>query len=365
MRHLLLPLVPLALCFFIAAQDGSQSTGTQPVTTAGGTVNKIAKFDGKADITNSQLFDNGTNVGVGTSSPSTKLDVNGGATIRGSLFLPATGNATHGTGKSSQPMTQTASVFNSSTGTAVAQNFRWQAEPVANDTANASGSLNLLYFSGTNPPQETGLNINPSGQITFATGQAFPGTAQLSAANTFTGNQTVNGNVAATAFSGDGSALTSLQGASVQGSVATAVSSSFSTTATTANNALMLGGLPPSAYAPAGSQPAIVASVSLTNLQGDIPTTTLINPLQNATYRLSGNELGLSGCNSNPPAIVYLNWNDDGSIRGAAVSSSDPFVQGWITWTLVIRVSAGTPLTYSTGANCTPYELYMTVEQLQ
>jgi hypothetical protein len=44
-------------------------TGTTPVTTAGGTVNKLAKFDAKADITNSRIFDNGTNVGIGTVAP--------------------------------------------------------------------------------------------------------------------------------------------------------------------------------------------------------------------------------------------------------------------------------------------------------
>ena len=37
----------------------------QPVTTGGGTPQALAKFDGAADIANSQIFDNGKNVRIG------------------------------------------------------------------------------------------------------------------------------------------------------------------------------------------------------------------------------------------------------------------------------------------------------------
>jgi hypothetical protein len=40
-------------------------TGAQPVTTGGGTPQALAKFDGAADIANSQIFDNGKNVRIG------------------------------------------------------------------------------------------------------------------------------------------------------------------------------------------------------------------------------------------------------------------------------------------------------------
>jgi hypothetical protein len=62
------------------------------------------------------------------------------------------------------------------TGTAVTQNFQWQAEPLSNNTSTESGSLNLLFGQGSNKLAETGLNIASNGQITFATGQTFPGT---------------------------------------------------------------------------------------------------------------------------------------------------------------------------------------------
>ena len=57
--------------------------GTTPVTTAGGTVNHLAKFDASADIKNSIIFDNGTNVGIGTTSPAAKLAVNGNVSAAG------------------------------------------------------------------------------------------------------------------------------------------------------------------------------------------------------------------------------------------------------------------------------------------
>lgn len=43
------------------------------VTTPGGTVNYMPKFKGTTSIGNSQIYDNGTNVGIGTSAPKTKL----------------------------------------------------------------------------------------------------------------------------------------------------------------------------------------------------------------------------------------------------------------------------------------------------
>jgi len=199
------------------------ATGTTPVTTAGGTVNKLAKFDAAADITSSQIFDNGTNVGIGNTAPAAKLDVTGAATVRGLLSLPTTGTATATAGKNSQPIGWTASAFNSGTATAVNQIFRWQAEPAGNNTATTSGTLNLLYATGTATPAETGLKIASNGRITFATGQTFPGTItgltpgtdltgggtsgtvtlnldttkvpQLKANNSFTGTQSIIGSL--------------------------------------------------------------------------------------------------------------------------------------------------------------------------
>ena len=131
---------------------------------------------------NSVLFQSGTGssakIGINTAAPGATLDVNGGENVHGILNLLATGTATAAAGKNSQPQDFTASVFNSSTATAVAQKFQWQAEPVSNNTASASGAMSLLYATGSGAVAETGLKINNKGQLTFAAGQAFPGTGK-------------------------------------------------------------------------------------------------------------------------------------------------------------------------------------------
>jgi hypothetical protein len=131
---------------------------------------------------NSVLFQSGSGntakIGINTTTPAATLDVNGGENVHGILNMTATGTATATAGKNSQPQDFSASVFNKTTATAVTQKFQWQAEPVGNDTATASGAMSLLYATGTAAPAETGLKINSKGVLTFAAGQTFPGTGK-------------------------------------------------------------------------------------------------------------------------------------------------------------------------------------------
>jgi len=266
------------------------------VTTAGGTVNKLAKFDATADITSSQVFDNGTSVGIGNTAPGAKLDVSGAAIVRGLLNLPATGTATATGGKNSQPIGWVASAFNSGTATAVNQTFRWQAEPAGNNTATTSGTLNLLYATGTATPAETGLKVASNGRFTFAAGQTFPGTvtsvlagtdltalvsgstttlslnttatdaryARLGTANTFTGNQAVTGGITATGtisgtLSGNGAAVTSV-------------------------NAALLGGLAPGAFAQVSASNTFIGNQNIAgNLSVNSPTGSVVQGVVSGT----------------------------------------------------------------------------------
>jgi hypothetical protein len=171
---------------------------SNPVTGTG-TVNFVPLWDSTSDIISSVLFQAGTGstakIGINSTTPASTLDVKGGSTIRGTLSLPSAGTATASKGANSQPLTLAASAFNSSTSKAVAQTFQWQAEPAGNDTSNPSGTLNLLFGSGTNKATETGLNIADNGQINFAAGQTFPGT----------GNGTITGVTAGSGLTGGGS----------------------------------------------------------------------------------------------------------------------------------------------------------------
>jgi trimeric autotransporter adhesin len=167
--------------------SGSTATGftsspmaPPPATITGsGTTNFLPLWTGTTTQGNSAVFQSGTGasakVGINTNTPATTLDVNGASTMRGAVTLSATSAATASAGKSSQPQNLVASAFNSTSSTAVNQTFRWQAEPTANNTISASGTLNLLFGKGTATPAETGLKIANNGRITFAPGQTFPG----------------------------------------------------------------------------------------------------------------------------------------------------------------------------------------------
>ncbi len=235
-----------------AAANGSvTSATTSDVTTSGGTENAVPLFTTSTNIQNSILVQSGR----------------AAISVAGKLNLPATGIATSSAGKDSQVQTLVASSYNSSTSAAVTQTFQWQAEPAGNDTSSPSGSLNLLFGSGTATPAETGLNIASNGLITFATGQTFPGTgdgtitgvtagtdltgggtsgnvtlnvntsalnstyAQLGAANTFTGNQAITGN------------LTDTGNITATGSISAASETVTSTTGTAVNVTGLIQGL--------------------------------------------------------------------------------------------------------------------------
>ncbi len=231
--------------------SGSALPPASNVTTTGGTANALPLWTTGTNIQSSVVAQTGSGatakIGIGTTAPTTTLDVHGGAAIRGVFTLPSTGTATATAGKFSQPESLVASSFSSSTTSAVNQTFHWQAEPANNNTANPSATLNLLYGLGTATPTETGLRIGPKGIIAFAPGQTFPGNGtitgvtagtdltgggtsgtvtlnldttkvpRLAAANTFTANQTVNGAVTATSFSGNGAALTNVNAAKLDG----------------------------------------------------------------------------------------------------------------------------------------------------
>lgn len=65
----------------VLSDIGAQGTITNPVTGTG-TTNYVSKWSSSSEQTDSQIFDNGTNVGIGTILPTEKLDVNGILRVR-------------------------------------------------------------------------------------------------------------------------------------------------------------------------------------------------------------------------------------------------------------------------------------------
>jgi hypothetical protein len=121
------------------------------VTTTGGTLYAIPMFSTATNIQSSILTQAGTTIN-----------------ISGRLTLPATGTATASKGFNSRVQDFVASVFNSGTETPVQQIFQWQAEPWNNNQTTATGTLDLLYATGTATPAETGLKISNKGVLSFA-----------------------------------------------------------------------------------------------------------------------------------------------------------------------------------------------------
>ena len=66
--------------------NNKQSALTNPVTGTG-TSGYVVKFNGSTTVTNSIIYDNATNVGIGTITPTTKLQVNGNITFGTSHFI--------------------------------------------------------------------------------------------------------------------------------------------------------------------------------------------------------------------------------------------------------------------------------------
>jgi len=70
--------VLLTVSAYAQSGDGQVTPTTNlTVTTLGGTANTISLFSGKKTIANSAIFQNGGNIGIGTTTPSSLLTVNG------------------------------------------------------------------------------------------------------------------------------------------------------------------------------------------------------------------------------------------------------------------------------------------------
>jgi len=77
--------------------NGSSILGSGDLTISGGisgsgTTNYVPKFTGSSAVGNSNIYDDGTNIGIGQTTPTAKLDVNGDALINGLTIGRGAGN---------------------------------------------------------------------------------------------------------------------------------------------------------------------------------------------------------------------------------------------------------------------------------
>jgi hypothetical protein len=325
------------------------ASAVTPAVGGTGTADYIPLWtDSSGDLGNSAMFQSGSGsaakIGINTTTPATTLDVEGGGTIRGPLSLPAIGKATATAGQNSQPLTLAASAFNSATSSAVAQTFQWQAEPVGNDTPSFSASMNLLFADGKSAPAETGLSIASNGQIAFAAGQSYPGSItgvtagtdltgggatgnitlnldttkvpQLATKNTFTANQTVDGKVTATSFSGGGANVTDVD-ASELGGLAASAYAQLAASNTFSGQQIMTGTntsgvLQVTNTVTSGQGPAIVGTTDSSAAAG----------IKGIVAATSGTEAGVVGSTSSPNGFGLYGQSPNVGVYGSAGGSS-------------------------------------------
>jgi hypothetical protein len=161
-------------------------------------------------------------VGVGTNNPGQKLEVAGNANITGnqtvggnqtvSGAVAAASFAGSGSGLTNLNAGQISSGMLSASRLPANLGFTDQANTfTANQTINGTVSATTLTGSFVgNGSLLTGLNASQISSGTLSAAR-LPGAVVLTTqSNTFTGDQTVNGTLSATALSGDGSRLTNL-----------------------------------------------------------------------------------------------------------------------------------------------------------
>jgi hypothetical protein len=319
------------------------ATTASGVTTTGGTSGNLAIFTDTATIANSNIFENATGTGIGTTAPAAPLDVNGATDLRGATTLFPTAIATATAGKSSNPLVFSADSYNSSTKAAVSPKFQIQAESAGNNTATPAATLNLLYNNGATTA-ETGFSINANGTLHFAKGQTFPGAGTITgltpgtgltgggtsgpvtlnldttkvpllaaANNTFTGSQHIGGSLSVTGgetIAGGlnvGAAVTAAQVQSLTGSFTQGLNSSGLTLPATGTSTFT---------ANFNSYPIDFQASMLNYFGGGIPGT--------ADYRLQAETQGTQGQASTSLNLLYgyANGSDTPALAETGVSIS-------------------------------------------
>jgi hypothetical protein len=207
-----------ASSFMLTPQAGGKASapGKLPpgTITGSGTADYIPRFTGATTVGNSNIYQTVSgNVGIATTSPAAKLDVKGTEDVRNTLTLFPSGTnpalSVHGTALEVNSAGQVTFVSGQTfpgtgTVTSVGSGAGLTGGPIT-----GSGKLSIASAGVTNS-----MLANPSLTVAAGTDLTGGGTVALggtttlnldttkvpllNAANTFTGNQTVNGNLSAT-----------------------------------------------------------------------------------------------------------------------------------------------------------------------
>jgi hypothetical protein len=374
-----LPASAFALARPAAVGASAPSTAITPnttsnVTTTGGIAGYVPQFSGTSSVVDSPIFVDATgNVDIGTASATTTLEVYGSTILNGYLVLSPTGTGSATNLYPSQYLKFVTSAYNSAT----------QSIVQFNNTANPTGTLNLLASTPTTPPVETGLYFKSDGTIHFAPGQAFPGTGAITGVtagtgltgggtsgtvtlnvdatkvpllgvnNSFVGNQTVSGSVAAN----DSSAANSSSG--ITGNESAATGTVFGVSGSARSSTAGAAGIQGSESAPTGLVYGVLGTANSSTFDA-----AGVQGVENAT---TGQVYGVNGTSAssgtNSAGVGGYAMAKTGSVSGVsgyAISTTNGAsgvggYEGAATGA-VSGVSGGTASSTNNAAGVTAYE---------
>jgi hypothetical protein len=179
------------------ALSASYALTAGSTTAVAGTTNYVSKFTSGTTIGDSQIFDNGTNVGIGTATPGAKLSVNGNTQITGSITSTGQISSRTNHGITINPIVQNFGSYMSyvsSTGTLFVG-----IDDYLGSIFNNGADARNIYSSG-NAPIVISTNSTASMAITSAgnvgIGTINPSTKlEVSGSTRFTGNSSITGSL--------------------------------------------------------------------------------------------------------------------------------------------------------------------------
>jgi hypothetical protein len=160
----------------VNATTASFATSTAAVA---GTINYIPKFATATTLGNSQIFESGSNIGIGTTTPTEKLEVNGNALIKTSFVgtVNAFGDNYASFSHKARAGTNDYSILSDNVGTTYlnassSQNIKFRIDNIDKAILDSSGNFGI----GTTTPTLGNLQVNGNIYATSFTGSLL-GTA--------------------------------------------------------------------------------------------------------------------------------------------------------------------------------------------
>ncbi|MBK9336895.1 MAG: hypothetical protein IPM98_10025 [Lewinellaceae bacterium] len=145
-----------------------------------GTPNRIAKFLTPNSLGDSQLFDNGTNVGIGTTTPTALLDVNGNTRLGGSATvtnnLSVGGNGTVGGALNVGGNASLSTTLDVNGNTTLGSNLSVANNATVGNVLTVAGNANVGANLAVNASATVGADARVNGRVIVGNPASTPGT---------------------------------------------------------------------------------------------------------------------------------------------------------------------------------------------